>query len=203
MINFVKNCINIFNWIYLIFALYLCCFNCRLSHLLVQLWHTHYLSMPERILMNWWHTKQKVAFRFLLLYIWGILFTENNWFCGSKFQKLPKMVKLILFCIHSYLNLYSYIFVFWYSVTIFQLSEEKDLEVNRTEVNSKKKEKKEHLTKAQKRKLYNRFGNQQTEKPRGWDWVDVIKHLSQTGLQPKSENSWSLLFFKVILVINV
>ncbi|KAK2169054.1 hypothetical protein LSH36_12g03099 [Paralvinella palmiformis] len=71
----------------------------------------------------------------------------------------------------------------------FQLSEEKDLEVNRTEVNSKKKEKKEHLTKAQKRKLYNRFGNQQTEKPRGWDWVDVIKHLSQTGLQPKSENS--------------
>lgn len=68
-------------------------------------------------------------------------------------------------------------------------SENKAQSVNREEVNSKKKEKKEHLTKAQKRKLFNRFGNQQTERPRGWDWVDVIKHLSQTGSQQKCDNS--------------
>lgn len=45
---------------------------------------------------------------------------------------------------------------------------------------SNKKEKKEHLTKAQKRKLADRV-NINGERPRGWDWVDLIKHLSQTG----------------------
>ena len=45
---------------------------------------------------------------------------------------------------------------------------------------AKKKEKKEQLTKAQKRRLADRFGASD-ERPRGWDWVDVIKHLSQTG----------------------
>ncbi|XP_060528857.1 RWD domain-containing protein 4 isoform X2 [Cylas formicarius] len=45
---------------------------------------------------------------------------------------------------------------------------------------SAKKEKKEQLTKAQKRRQWNRMDGK-GEKPRGWDWVDVIKHLSQTG----------------------
>ena len=45
---------------------------------------------------------------------------------------------------------------------------------------AKVKEKKEHLTKAQKRKLGNRQDNK-GEMPRGWNWVDVVKHLSQTG----------------------
>ena len=49
------------------------------------------------------------------------------------------------------------------------------------EVAPKKKEKKEQLTKAQKRRLVERFGGGGGERPRGWDWVDVIKHLSQTG----------------------
>ncbi|KAK7083266.1 RWD [Halocaridina rubra] len=40
--------------------------------------------------------------------------------------------------------------------------------------------KKEQLTKAQKRRLWDRQ-NAQGERPRGYDWVDVIKHLSQTG----------------------
>lgn len=38
------------------------------------------------------------------------------------------------------------------------------------------------MTKGQKRKYYNKFGNiDGAEKPRGWNWVDVIKHLSKTG----------------------
>jgi len=45
---------------------------------------------------------------------------------------------------------------------------------------AKVKVKKEQLTKAQKRKITQRT-NQDGELPRGYDWVDVIKHLSQTG----------------------
>uniref|UniRef100_A0A3Q1ET56 RWD domain containing 4 n=1 Tax=Acanthochromis polyacanthus TaxID=80966 RepID=A0A3Q1ET56_9TELE len=44
---------------------------------------------------------------------------------------------------------------------------------------AKKKEKKEQLTKAQKRRIINRTDNK-GELPRGWNWVDVIK-LSKTG----------------------
>lgn len=51
---------------------------------------------------------------------------------------------------------------------------------------AKQKEKKEQLTKAQKRKLADRV-NTQGERPRGWDWIDCIKHLSQTG--GKHENT--------------
>ncbi|KAK2177295.1 hypothetical protein NP493_606g00025 [Ridgeia piscesae] len=44
------------------------------------------------------------------------------------------------------------------------------------------KPKKEQLSKQQKRKLYDRMGNMNTQElVRGWDWVDVIKHLSQRG----------------------
>lgn len=45
---------------------------------------------------------------------------------------------------------------------------------------AKKREKKEQLTKAQKRRIVNRTDNK-GELPRGWNWVDVIKHLSKTG----------------------
>ncbi|TRZ23185.1 hypothetical protein HGM15179_003886 [Zosterops borbonicus] len=45
---------------------------------------------------------------------------------------------------------------------------------------SKKKEKKEQLSKSQKRKLADKTDNK-GELPRGWNWVDVIKHLSKTG----------------------
>ncbi|EDO47448.1 predicted protein [Nematostella vectensis] len=47
-------------------------------------------------------------------------------------------------------------------------------------VESTKKEKKENLTKAQKRKMNNRL-NTKGELERGWNWVDVVKHLSKTG----------------------
>jgi len=46
---------------------------------------------------------------------------------------------------------------------------------------SKKPAKKEQLSKQQKRKLYGRL-NAQGEMPRGWNWVDIVKHLSQTGI---------------------
>ncbi|XP_078044610.1 RWD domain-containing protein 4 [Augochlora pura] len=47
-----------------------------------------------------------------------------------------------------------------------------------------KKPKKEHLSKAQKRRQWNKVDGK-GERPRGWDWVDIVKHLSQTG--PKQE----------------
>ncbi|KAG7461822.1 hypothetical protein MATL_G00195100 [Megalops atlanticus] len=45
---------------------------------------------------------------------------------------------------------------------------------------NKKKEKKEQLTKAQKRKITGRTDNK-GELPRGWNWVDVIKVKCKTG----------------------
>ena len=54
-------------------------------------------------------------------------------------------------------------------------------------VNLKKKEQEKlastkGMTKGQKRRFYDKFGNiDADDKPRGWDWVDVIKHLSKTG----------------------
>ncbi|XP_037614064.1 RWD domain-containing protein 4 [Sebastes umbrosus] len=44
----------------------------------------------------------------------------------------------------------------------------------------KKKEKKEQLTKSQKRRIISRT-DAKGELPRGWNWVDVIKHISKTG----------------------
>ncbi|XP_028998899.1 RWD domain-containing protein 4 [Betta splendens] len=53
-------------------------------------------------------------------------------------------------------------------------------EVTTSGSTAKKREKKEQLTKAQKRRIINRTDNK-GELPRGWNWVDVIKHLSKTG----------------------
>lgn len=42
--------------------------------------------------------------------------------------------------------------------------------------------KKEQLTKAQKRRQWNtRVGGDDGQKARGHDWVDIIRHLSQSG----------------------
>ncbi|RUS71592.1 hypothetical protein EGW08_020653 [Elysia chlorotica] len=48
------------------------------------------------------------------------------------------------------------------------------------------KEKKETMSKSQKRRMFDKFGANM-EKPRGWDWVDIIKHLAQTGGQRKDD----------------
>ncbi|XP_022912644.2 RWD domain-containing protein 4 [Onthophagus taurus] len=45
--------------------------------------------------------------------------------------------------------------------------------------------KKEHLTKAQKRRQWDKVDSK-GEKPRGWNWVDIVKHLSQTGSKDDS-----------------
>jgi hypothetical protein len=47
-------------------------------------------------------------------------------------------------------------------------------------VAAKAKERKEQLTKAQKRKMTGRQ-DEKGEMARGWNWVDVVKHLCQTG----------------------
>ncbi|KAH8273608.1 hypothetical protein KR018_004120 [Drosophila ironensis] len=44
----------------------------------------------------------------------------------------------------------------------------------------KKEPKKEQLTKAQKRRQWDR-SDHKGDRARGWDWVDIVKHLSQTG----------------------
>lgn len=45
--------------------------------------------------------------------------------------------------------------------------------------------KKEQLSKSQKRKQWDRVDGR-GERPRGWDWVDIVKHLSQTGSKEDS-----------------
>lgn len=46
----------------------------------------------------------------------------------------------------------------------------------------KKEPKKEQLSKAQKRRQWSKCDTH-GEQVRGWNWVDVVKHLSQTGGQ--------------------
>ena len=50
---------------------------------------------------------------------------------------------------------------------------------------TKGKEKKEQLTKAQKRARWKQGGLDVGDRERGWNWIDVIKHLSQTGGKPE------------------
>lgn len=54
--------------------------------------------------------------------------------------------------------------------------------INEEKQQSQLKEKKEILTKAQKRRITDRT-NFKGERERGWNWVDVVKHLNQTGAQ--------------------
>ncbi|KAM9335263.1 RWD domain-containing protein 4 [Symphorus nematophorus] len=54
-------------------------------------------------------------------------------------------------------------------------------EVTTATSTAKKKDKKEQLTKAQKRRMISRTDNK-GELPRGWNWVDVIKHVSECRL---------------------
>ncbi|CAH0722045.1 unnamed protein product, partial [Brenthis ino] len=50
---------------------------------------------------------------------------------------------------------------------------------------TKKPEKKEQMSKAQKRRAWDRAEiGRAGERPRGWDWVDIVKHLSQAPHQP-------------------
>lgn len=51
----------------------------------------------------------------------------------------------------------------------------------------KKQPKKEAMSKSQKRKQWDRLDK--GERPRGHDWVDVIKHLSQTGGKDSADST--------------
>ncbi|KAG5333180.1 RWDD4 protein, partial [Acromyrmex charruanus] len=50
-----------------------------------------------------------------------------------------------------------------------------------------KKPKKEQLSKAQKRRQWNKADGK-GERQRGWNWVDIVKHLSQTGPRTEEES---------------
>lgn len=52
----------------------------------------------------------------------------------------------------------------------------------------KKDPKKEQLTKAQKRRQWER-ADHKGDRPRGWDWVDIVKHLSQTGYKEEQNTA--------------
>ncbi|KAE9531649.1 hypothetical protein AGLY_010855 [Aphis glycines] len=54
------------------------------------------------------------------------------------------------------------------------------LSIDNDDESAKKTTKKETMSKAQKRKQWDRLDSK-GEKPRGYDWIDVVKHLSQTG----------------------
>lgn len=54
------------------------------------------------------------------------------------------------------------------------------LEINETKDLNKITQKKEQLTKSQKRRQWFR-SDHRGELPRGYNWVDIVKHLSQTG----------------------
>lgn len=59
-------------------------------------------------------------------------------------------------------------------------SDSSDADIANLSIGGAKAQKKEKLTKAQKRRQWDQAitGG---EKPRGWDWVDIVKHLSQVG----------------------
>ncbi|XP_061921071.1 RWD domain-containing protein 4-like [Entelurus aequoreus] len=57
-------------------------------------------------------------------------------------------------------------------------------EVTLTTATAKKKERREQLTKAQKRRIIGRTDHK-GELPRGWNWIDVIKHVSGSTSESK------------------
>ncbi|XP_067626276.1 RWD domain-containing protein 4 [Eurosta solidaginis] len=59
------------------------------------------------------------------------------------------------------------------------------------DANKKKEPKKEQLTKAQKRRQWERTDHK-GDRPRGWDWVDIVKHLSQTGSKDSNDTTSSM-----------
>ncbi|XP_017151550.1 RWD domain-containing protein 4 [Drosophila miranda] len=60
------------------------------------------------------------------------------------------------------------------------------LKISDADADAKKKEpKKEQMTKSQKRRQWERTDHK-GDRVRGWDWVDLVKHLSQTGSKEDS-----------------
>lgn len=59
-------------------------------------------------------------------------------------------------------------------------SDSSDADIANLSIGTSKAPKKERLTKAQKRRQWDQamVGG---DRPRGWNWVDIVKHLSQVG----------------------
>jgi len=71
--------------------------------------------------------------------------------------------------------------MFIYDIFLFLLQRAEKVESDQPNQEPKaEKQRKEQLTKAQKRRITERT-NHKGERERGWNWVDVIRHLSQTG----------------------
>ncbi|XP_077401484.1 RWD domain-containing protein 4 [Vanacampus margaritifer] len=66
---------------------------------------------------------------------------------------------------------------------------------------AKKKERKEQLTKAQKRRIINRTDNK-GELPRGWNWIDVIKVRTLSGPLHAFKHRTQLIFFFFLLSLQ-
>lgn len=67
-----------------------------------------------------------------------------------------------------------------FRIFVFQMMTLKSEKFQNIADTPKKTVKKEQLSKAQKRRQWDRC-NAGGEQPRGWNWVDIVKHLSQTG----------------------
>ncbi|KAH8413251.1 hypothetical protein KR009_009193 [Drosophila setifemur] len=62
------------------------------------------------------------------------------------------------------------------------------LKISDADADRKKEPKKEQLTKSQKRRQWEQTDHK-GDRARGWDWVDLVKHLSQTGYKDDSHNA--------------
>lgn len=59
-------------------------------------------------------------------------------------------------------------------------SDSSDADIGNLSIGGSKAPKKEKLTKAQKRRQWDQAAAG-GDRPRGWNWVDIVKHLSQCG----------------------
>lgn len=59
-------------------------------------------------------------------------------------------------------------------------SDSSQADISKLAISTTKAPKKEQLTKAQKRRQWDQ-ATSGGDKPRGWNWVDIVRHLSQGG----------------------
>lgn len=81
------------------------------------------------------------------------------------------ITKLVCIIFYYFTLSIKYIIIKW-SFTFKSIENDEEI--------TKKATKKETMSKSQKRKQWDRLDSK-GEKPRGYDWIDIVKHLSQTG----------------------
>lgn len=65
------------------------------------------------------------------------------------------------------------------------VSDSSEADISKLAINTAKVPKKEQLTKAQKRRQWD-HATTGGDKPRGWNWMDIVRHLSQGGSKDES-----------------